>query len=68
MLRGFLDAVTSSGHVEGWAFDTNDEWTPLTVSVTDDSGRELGWCSARRYREDLALAECGGDGARSVSD
>jgi Domain of unknown function (DUF4214) len=58
MLRGFLDAVTSSGHVEGWAYDTASPLRPLTVGILNDRGVELGWCTASRYRDDLATANC----------
>jgi hypothetical protein len=56
MLRGFLDVVTSSGHIEGWAYDSEDALGAMRVRIIADDGRELGSGSAHAYREDLAGA------------
>jgi hypothetical protein len=59
MLTGYIDAVTSSGFVEGWAYDSEAPTQPLTVSVQDREGAEVAWGLAHRYREDLVAAHCG---------
>lgn len=61
MLHGHIDAVTSSGYVEGWAWDSNRPTRPLTVTVTvmASGGQDIAWGSAHRYRSDLAAARCG---------
>ena len=56
MLRGYLDAVTSSGHIEGWAYDTQSPFSALQVAIVAEDGRELGRCLACGYREDLLQA------------
>jgi Domain of unknown function (DUF4214) len=56
MLKGYLDAVTSSGHIEGWAYDSESPSSPLTVSIIADDGRELGQGIAGNFREDLLNA------------
>lgn len=56
MLKGYLDVVTSSGHIEGWAYDSEDVFGAVRVRITADEGREIGVGSAHRYREDLAEA------------
>jgi hypothetical protein len=56
MLRGYLDAVTSSGHVEGWAYDSESPMSPVNVSIVADDGRDLGQGIACSYREDLVDA------------
>jgi hypothetical protein len=56
MLKGYLDVVTSSGHIEGWAYDSEDLFGAVRVRITADDGREIGVGSAHRYREDLAEA------------
>lgn len=58
MLHGCLDAITSSGYVEGWAYDTDTPLQPLTVSIVAD-GVERAQGLANRYRADLADAGCG---------
>ncbi len=58
MLHGYLDAVTSSGYIEGWAYDSDAPLRPLTVSVLAE-GVELAHGIANRYRPDLAEAKCG---------
>jgi len=56
MLKGYLDVVTSSGHIEGWAYDSADVFGAVRVRITADDSRELGVGRAHRYREDLAGA------------
>lgn len=56
MLKGHLDAVTSSGRVAGWAYDTDNPLRPLMVCIVADDSREIAWGSAQGYREDLAAA------------
>ena len=58
MLRGCIDAVTSCGYVEGWAFDSTAPLRPLHVSVLAGA-REVARGVANRYRWDLAEAGCG---------
>ncbi len=59
MLRGHLDAVSSAGYVEGWAYDTEAPCRPLTVTIVDDGNREIAWGVAHAHREDLVDAGCG---------
>lgn len=59
MLAGHIDSVTSSGYIEGWAFDRAAPARPLLVAVRDDGGEEVAWGLAHRYREDLVTAQCG---------
>ena len=56
MLKGYLDVVTSSGHIEGWAYDSDDALGAVRVRIIADNDRELGVGSAHRYRDDLAGA------------
>lgn len=58
MLRGHLDAITSSGFVEGWAYNQAAPLDPVAVSVIHD-GTEIARATARQYREDLAESGCG---------
>ncbi len=60
MLRGYLDAITSSGHIEGWAYDTEAPFAGLHVSVLADDGRCLGQGIAGGFREDLMAAGIAG--------
>ena len=55
-LKGYLDVVTSSGHIEGWAYDCEDVFGAVRVRITADDGSEIGVGSAHRFREDLAEA------------
>jgi hypothetical protein len=59
MLRGWLDELTSSGFVDGWAVDTAALDRPLSISILDRDGLEIGWGLAHRYRLDLAAAAIG---------
>jgi hypothetical protein len=59
MLAGHIDGVTSSGFVEGWAFDSDAPAEPLAVAILDRDGEEVAWGLAHRYREDLMAAHCG---------
>lgn len=56
MLRGYLDVVTSSGHIEGWAYDSEDPLAAVRVRIIADDDHELGVGTAHGYREDLAAA------------
>ncbi len=53
-----MDAVTTSGYIEGWAFDSSAPFRPLTVGVRAD-GKTVAQGVANRYRWDLADAGCG---------
>jgi hypothetical protein len=55
LVRGSLDAIISTGYVEGWAFDDTALLKPLTVSVLE-SGRLLAQGIANLYRSDLVEA------------
>lgn len=59
MYRGYLDTVTSSGFVDGWAFDDGRPTQPLLVSIRVDDDEEVAAGFANRYRADLAAAGCG---------
>jgi hypothetical protein len=58
MLRGHLDIATSSGYIEGWAFDSDNvlRAVPVTARV---GGEEIASGLANRYRWDLIDANCG---------
>jgi hypothetical protein len=58
LFHGRIDAVTSSGYVEGWAFDPVAPLRPLGVAVLADQ-KEVAQGIANRYRWDLADAGCG---------
>jgi hypothetical protein len=51
---GYIDAVTSSGWAEGWAFDEQRPGAPLIVAVQDAHGAEIALGPAQLYRRDLA--------------
>ena len=53
-MRGHIDSLTSSGYVEGWAFNEDRPERPLKVSIADDAGQEVALGYAHRYRADLA--------------
>ena len=55
---GYIDAVTSSRYVVGWAYDRARPTLALQVSVRID-GEEVAQGLANRYRSDLAEAGCG---------
>jgi len=57
-LIGHLDAVTSSGFLEGWAADRLALQAPIHVAV-HQTGREVAHGLANLYRDDLAQAQCG---------
>ncbi|MGO9990994.1 MAG: DUF4214 domain-containing protein [Steroidobacteraceae bacterium] len=50
--------MTSSGCVDGWAYDTEVPFRPLIVSIVADKNREIAWGVAHGYREDLVDAGC----------
>lgn len=52
--RGHLDAVTTGGFAEGWAYDRERPAEPLVVRVSDAAGEELGIGRAELHRHDLA--------------
>jgi hypothetical protein len=56
-LVGHIDAVASSGFIEGWAADLNALEAPVLVSILKD-GTEVAWGFANQYRDDLAEANC----------
>jgi hypothetical protein len=56
MLVGHLDSITSSKFVEGWAYDTDAPVSPLTISLVNNKGDEIGWGLAHLFREDLAAS------------
>lgn len=58
MFRGRIDAVTSSGYVEGWAFNPDAPMRPLAVSVLAGH-RVVARGIANRYRWDLVDAGYG---------
>ena len=58
VLRGHLDAVTTTGYVEGWAFDAAAIDRPLHLQVLHD-GVPVASGLAHRYRTDLVDAGCG---------
>ncbi len=60
MIIGHIDAVTSSGYIEGWATTKPDYDRPLRVAVLNGDGEEIAWGLAHLYREDLAEAGQGG--------
>lgn len=58
ILRGHLDAVTTTGYVEGWAYDGAAVERPLHLQVLHD-GQPVASGLAHRYRTDLVDAGCG---------
>ena len=58
VLHGQLDAVTTSGYVEGWAFDGDNLLQPLMVRVIANE-TVVATGLASRYRWDLAGSGCG---------
>lgn len=57
-MRGCLDSITSSGFVEGWAYDTEAPLRSLTVSIRHGQD-EVAEALAHLFRQDLADAGCG---------
>ncbi len=58
MLRGHLDVVTSSGFIDGWAYDTQSPAKPLALCVHAD-GEEVARGLANCFRADLMEASIG---------
>jgi hypothetical protein len=58
MIRGYIDALTSLGFVEGWAYDTEAPAKALAVSVRLGED-EIAWGLAHRFRPDLLDASYG---------
>jgi hypothetical protein len=54
MIRGHLDAVTSGGFAEGWAFDSDSPQVVVTVALRAADGTELGRGLANLHRADMA--------------
>ena len=59
MPRGYIDSLTASGHVEGWALDETRLLEPLAVAVLAAGGEEIASGHADLWREDLAQAGVG---------
>jgi hypothetical protein len=59
MPRGFIDAITSAGWVEGWAYDEHKPLEPLLVAVVNDNDEQVATGLANLYRKDLADANHG---------
>jgi hypothetical protein len=59
MVRGWLDELTSAGHVTGWAVDNAALDRPLAIAILDAAGTEIAWGLAHGYRADLADAGIG---------
>jgi hypothetical protein len=57
-MRGYLDNLTSSGYLEGWAFDPANPLKALRVAVLAD-GFEIARGVAHRFRKDLMESGCG---------
>lgn len=57
-LRGYLDALTSSGYFEGWALDDGRPLRALPVAVRRD-GEVIARGVAHRFRRDLMESGCG---------
>lgn len=58
MLRGNIDAVTTLGYLEGWAFETDDPIKPLEVAVFSRAN-EVASGVAHGFRPDLMKAGFG---------
>lgn len=58
-LFGHVDAITTSGFVEGWALDRGRGFQPLTVSVFTSESVEVARGLANLYRKDLAASGWG---------
>ncbi len=58
MLQGHLDIATSTGYIEGWAFDSENVLRAVPVAVCVD-GQKIASGLANRYRWDLIDANCG---------
>ena len=59
MFRGHIDAVTSSGYVEGWAYDAKHPVGARLIAIYDGNGVERASGYAHRYRADLAAGGMG---------
>jgi hypothetical protein len=56
MIRGHMDALTSGGFAEGWAFDSKAPERILTLRLLGPDDDELALGLANLYRADLAEA------------
>jgi hypothetical protein len=56
MPRGYIDSLTTSGLVEGWAQDEARPFAPLAVAVRTEDGDEIASGYADLFRDDLALS------------
>ncbi|QLH71659.1 hypothetical protein [Rhodopseudomonas palustris] len=59
VLRGQIEAVTSSGYVTGWACNLRRPCVARLVTILNDAGRECGHGFANYYRPDLVSAKIG---------
>jgi hypothetical protein len=59
MPRGYIDSLTTSGLVEGWALDETRPFARLAVAVLTPGGEEIASGCAGLWREDLAQAGFG---------
>ena len=58
MLQGYIDGVTATGIIEGWAFDEQAPWRPLDVKIRC-KGQWIASGSAHHHREDVLAAQLG---------
>lgn len=59
MLFGLIEALTSTGCILGWAFDSAAPATPLSIAIIEADGAMVAAGLANRYRDDLVDAGCG---------
>jgi hypothetical protein len=58
LLHGHIDTATSSGYVEGWAWDTDNPLRAVEIFVRSEN-EEVAAGLANRYRHDLMQSGCG---------
>jgi len=54
VLQGHLDTITSSGLLEGWAYDTDAILDPVEVLIECEDGSPIAQGHAQLFRADLA--------------
>lgn len=59
MLQGHLDTITSSGRLEGWAFDPDALLDPVEVLIECDDGAFIARGHAQHFRADLSWGGLG---------
>lgn len=59
MYRGRIDAVTLSGFVVGWAYNTDAPTSPSLMGVFDENSSMLAYGLTHHFRDDLATNGCG---------